>query len=108
MTTEETGAENIQRWFEEAFEEGHTAPPAPIERIVRWGMHDDEVRDVYSGAAVALLVDGRFAAIEGDHDYTGWSCQAGTSVTVHATAEEAWLNVTADGRAMIERQETAS
>lgn len=59
--------------------------------------------------AVVRLKDGRFVAIEGACDTTGWDCQAHLDATLHDTEEDAWLNgITQDGRAAIEREERGS
>jgi hypothetical protein len=84
--------------------------PDQIKRVTRFGDHSTEDREwEYDMAAVALLTDGTWASIEGGTGCeTGWSCQASLHVDIHHTEEGAWLGITVDGRAMIERQEAGS
>jgi hypothetical protein len=78
-----------------------------LAEVIRYGHHSDYDDDRYATAAVVRTFDGRFAAIEGSCDNTGYSCQAHLDVNVYADAEQAWLNgLTRDGRAMIERSES--
>jgi hypothetical protein len=53
------------------------------------------------------LTNGRYAAVEGACDYTGFDCQAELTATVHDTQDDTWLNITRDGRSMIEREEAS-
>jgi len=82
-----------------------------VAELLRYGDDDkstDRLTD-YSMAAVVRLADGRFAAVEGGFGCeTGWSCQASLSATIHLTEQEAWFNVTRDGRALILRAEATS
>lgn len=56
--------------------------------------------------AVVRLNDGRFAAMEGACDTTGWDCRSWLDADVFNSEEDAWLNgITQDGRALIEREE---
>lgn len=75
--------------------------------LVRYGSAESKAYpgDNWDYAAIVRLTSGRFAALSGGYDYTGWSCQAGLSITVHNTEQEAWLNLPTDDRAMIERAE---
>lgn len=50
-----------------------------------WTDGNDEPEFVW----LLRLKDGRYAAGSGGHDYTGWDCQSGLSVTVHDTRDEA-------------------
>lgn len=59
-------------------------------------------------AAVVRLRSGKWAAVEGGYGCeTGWSCQAHLYVTVCDTEDEAWLNLTVEGRGCIERREAS-
>ena len=56
--------------------------------------------------AVVRLGDGRFVAMEGWCDTTGWDCRSGLDATLHDSEEDAWLNgIGTDARATIEREE---
>jgi hypothetical protein len=78
-----------------------------VAEIMRIGTHDrsDGSYDDWAYAAVVRLTNGKFAALSGGYDYTGWSCQAGLEGTIHDSEEQAWLNLGTDDRAMIERAE---
>ena len=59
--------------------------------------------------AIVRLEDGRFVAMEGACDTTGWDCQAHLDATLHDTVEDAWMNgLTQDARAAIEREEQSA
>jgi len=56
--------------------------------------------------AIVRLKDGRYVAMEGGCDTTGWDCRSFVDATLHDTEEDAWLNgITQDGRAAIEQEE---
>lgn len=74
-----------------------------VAEVIRYGTDDNTDTDWYAFAAVVRLTNGKYAAVEGACDYTGFDCQATLDASVHDTAEEAWPNLTRDGRAMIER-----
>jgi len=80
--------------------------PDKAAELVRYGSAENTAHpDTWDYAAIIRLTDGKFAALSGGYDYTGWSCQAGLSITVHDTEGEAWLNLPVDDRRMIERAE---
>lgn len=39
---------------------------------------------------VVRLIDGRWAAVRGWHDYTGWDCQSGLKTEWYATKDDAF------------------
>lgn len=56
--------------------------------------------------AVVRLNNGRFVAMDGSCDTSGWDCQSWLDATLHDTEEDAWSNgITQDGRSAIEREE---
>jgi hypothetical protein len=82
--------------------------PEQVMEVVRFGDHEGpEYSGEYDMAAVCLLADGTYAAIEGGTGCeTGWSCQASLHLDICASPEVAWERITRDGRGMIERAET--
>lgn len=80
-----------------------------IAEVVRGAVYNsrDDGGDGDDLAAIVRLGSGRYAALEGWADYTGWDCQSGLEVSLHDTAEDAWLHgIGTDSRALIERAET--
>lgn len=105
--------------WEQAFGESgsHNDTPAPDivppgakvsgERVTRGDVAEiiaieDGENDGESWVGVFLLHDGRYAAVEGSCDYTGWDCQSGTTVTVAASVTDAVrFGLSMEGRARL-------
>lgn len=64
-----------------------------LEEVVK--VHAMAVKNYADGEptyyALIELTGGRWAAVEGWHDYTGWDCQAGCTWNVASTRDDAWL-----------------
>lgn len=63
-----------------------------------WGPRDiaevalaiDDGNDEPNFTWILRLTDGRWAAVRGWHDYTGWDCQSGLRTEWYATKDEAF------------------
>lgn len=81
---------------------------ADVAEVLRYGVYSPEGGGSAEVAAIVRSTAGGIFAVEGGCDYTGWDCQSSADVYAASSVYDAWLNgITADGRALIERDEAA-
>ncbi len=78
-----------------------TTPPS-IADVVEIIAAVNGENDEYSWVGVFRLADGRYCVAEGSCDYTGWDCQAGNSIQVAESLDDAvTYGLTPDNRARL-------